>query len=427
MLRKISIFLIAAMLGALLSLSCSDDVNYDKLDWTSYDDSDGSSDSDDSDDDDDSSDDSSDDSGSTTAVGTSSFPRSIVYTAGEDIYNTIRIPVIVKSPVTGTLFAFAEGRTDSSSDFGDIDIIVKTSTDLGATWSDITVVAEDGTNRCCNPVAVALESGRILLMYIWSVGTDDDDADIHKVYYTYTDDDGETWASKTDITDQVQLSTEYRYMTGPVHGIVKQYEPNAGRIIIPTRCPSTVSRSTGNCHVIYSDDGGVTWEKGGFSDFTTGNENTVCELADGSILMNMRNTNSSNYYRYDCTSTDGGESFGHYRMTSLIEPASGCLGSLLTYGIDSSTGEAIVLFSNPNHTSSRRYGSIKVSVNSGDNWTLNYQYVPSSGNWMYSAYSDLVMVDDTTIGVLTENGSSYNRIVFTTVAYEDIVDEYEYQ
>ena len=64
-----------------------------------------------------------------------------VYVAGQDGYHTFRIPSVILT-TKGTLLAFAEARRAGRSDAGDIDLVVKRSTDGGATWS-----AHEGDRR----------------------------------------------------------------------------------------------------------------------------------------------------------------------------------------------------------------------------------------------------------------------------------------
>ena len=70
-----------------------------------------------------------------------------LFISGKDGYHTYRIPALITT-AEGSLLAFCEGRRNSRSDHGDIDIMLKRSTDGGETWSDQQVVyAEAG--RCC--------------------------------------------------------------------------------------------------------------------------------------------------------------------------------------------------------------------------------------------------------------------------------------
>lgn len=343
---------------------------------------------------------------------------STIYVPGESGYAYFRTPAIVKG-ANGEILAFAQGRVDTIEDECDGDIVLKRSVDGGRTWGELIVVMNDGENRCNAPVPVVLESGKVLLLYSWNLGPVDDD---HKIFCISSDDNGLTWHDNRDITPDILIEGEYRHVLGPCHGIVKTYDPHKGRIIVPARCASPYSQ---NSHVIYSDDDGLTWHKGGSTDFPQGNECTVVELGNGDLVLNMRNVSKQSFYRHDCTSKDGGVTFGPHRQTSLVEPITGCQGSLLRYSVDNETKNTIVLFSNPTHTSSRRFGAIKVSYDSCNSWTRMYQFVPSSGPMMYTGYSDLVLLDNGDIGVAYE-GQVTLGIFFQTIKFSEIKDDYVY-
>lgn len=343
-----------------------------------------------------------------------------VFKQGSDGYNTFRIPAAVKTK-EGTILCFAEGRVNSADDFGDIDIVLKRSSDNGKTWSDMIVVAEDGINRCCNPTPVALEDGKVILVYSWN---HDATPDNHVIYTVESDDDGLTWKNRTDITSQIALEGEYRHLAGPCHGIVKEREPAKGRIIIPSRCASPARTPV---HVFYSDDGGRNWQRGGSVDYQRGNECTVAELTDGGILIDMRNTDGDDFHRWQAVSHDGGMSFDHARQTVLVEPQTGCQGALHRFKWDETTGKALILFSNPNHTSSRRFGSVKLSTDDGRTWNRMYRYTADSGDGIYSSYSDLVTVSPDVVGVIYEAGYKLGQgIVFKSFDFDEITQEYTY-
>jgi hypothetical protein len=64
-----------------------------------------------------------------------------VFTSGQDDYHTYRIPAVVAHPADGKrLLTFCEGRKLSSADAGWNDIVVKDSSDAGATWSAMRIV-----------------------------------------------------------------------------------------------------------------------------------------------------------------------------------------------------------------------------------------------------------------------------------------------
>jgi sialidase-1 len=334
------------------------------------------------------------------------------YKQASDGYAGYRIPAIVTSR-TGTLLAFAEGRVDNLEDDGNIDIVLKRSTNNGKTWDGMIVVRDDGNNRCQNPAPVVLESGRILLLFCWNQRP----GGARRVMKSHSDDDGATWSAPVDIHDQVAIEGYTWYATGPCHAIVKTFAPNKGRIVVP--CNHNKPGPTRFGHVIYSDDQGETWHRGGIADSQYGGESTVAELGNGDLMLGMRNMDASKNVRLSATSSDGGVTFQPTVETPLIEPVNnGCQGSLLRYSINSQ-GASNLLFANPNHESSRRNGTIRLSTNDGRNWTRTFMYVPAN---TYTSYSDLAVLSDGRIGVLYERGFQNSEgIHFRTVTIDEIM------
>jgi len=58
--------------------------------------------------------------------------RIVLFESGKGGYDTYRIPAIIRT-TKGTLLAFCEGRKNSSSDTGDIDLLLRRSLDNGFT------------------------------------------------------------------------------------------------------------------------------------------------------------------------------------------------------------------------------------------------------------------------------------------------------
>lgn len=87
-----------------------------------------------------------------------------VYRGGEGGYAAYRIPAMVTTS-KGTLLAFCEGRKNSASDSGDIDIVLRRSFDNGRTWSRAQVVADRGGDTIGNPAPVVeRKTGTIFLL-----------------------------------------------------------------------------------------------------------------------------------------------------------------------------------------------------------------------------------------------------------------------
>ena len=80
-----------------------------------------------------------------------------VFVSGEGGYHTYRIPAVIRA-ANGSLLAFCEGRKSGGGDSGNIDLLLKRSSDGGRTWSPPQVVWDDTDNTCGNPCLVSLDA-----------------------------------------------------------------------------------------------------------------------------------------------------------------------------------------------------------------------------------------------------------------------------
>ena len=95
-----------------------------------------------------------------------------VFVEGDAGYAGYRIPVIVRA-ADGALLAFAEARRNDKRDAGDIDLVMRRSTDGGRTWGPMTIVWDDGANTCGNPAPVVIgRKGEIVMLATWNAGAD---------------------------------------------------------------------------------------------------------------------------------------------------------------------------------------------------------------------------------------------------------------
>ena len=322
------------------------------------------------------------------------------YSINSDGYAFFRIPTMITTN-SGTILAFAEGRKNGVEDTGDIDIVLKRSKDQGKTWEPLIIVKNDGENRCRNQVPIYIPSiNRIILVYCWNLGADGKAS----IFVTYSDDEGLTWSPEREITKDVTPTDYNWYATGPCHGIVKQFEPYKGRIIIP--CNHNIKKeggkaSKGRSHIIYSDDNGETWHLGGIVNMEDTNESTVVELSTGELMLNMRcadpELQDNEKFRIVSKSQDGGINWSQCEYTSLKDPK--CQGSLLFYGLGDNN-KGVILFSNPNSQTKRNNNTLQISFDDGETWSKQYSYTESD----YGGYSDLIKLSDGRVGVLYEYG-----------------------
>jgi len=339
-----------------------------------------------------------------------------VFVSGSDGYHTYRIPALLVAP-DGNLLAFCEGRKAGRSDSGDIDLLLKRSGDGGMTWSRQQIVWDDGANTCGNPCPVIdRATGAIWLALTWNHGRDSErqikqnaGIDTRRVFMTCSSDNGRTWAKPREITDTAKRPEWRWYATGPGVGIQLERGPWKGRLVIP--CDHSIVAPNDpdgyNSHVILSDDHGETWRLGGVVRPAV-NECQVVELADGTLLINMRNYDRSRTTRAIATSTDGGMTWSAVRHDpALVEPV--CQASLLRYTVQPRDGRNRLLFANPGHAEvgQRRDMTMRMSYDEGRTWPVGRVLRPGP-----AAYSCLAILPDGRIACLFEAGEKhpYERI-----------------
>ena len=336
------------------------------------------------------------------------MPLTDVYVSGEEGYHTYRIPAIVATK-DGTLHAFCEGRKTGQGDAGDIDMLLRRSTDGGKTWAKQQLVYEEGDEKKItigNPSPVVDQSTG----HIWLTLTRDND----DVLVTHSEDDGATWSKPRVITADVKAENWNWYATGPGNGIQLTRGKHAGRLVIP--CDHRVAGSpdwkkTGHSHVIYSDDHGQTWKRGEATPSNGMNECAVVERADGSLLLNMRSYRGK-ACRAVAVSTDGGDSWSESTDDEApVEPV--CQASLVRYSWPEGDAKSRILFVNP-ASRGRDKLTIRASDDEGATWPTSKLIYAGS-----SAYSNVIALPDNRIGVLFER-DGYKRISFTTFPLDSL-------
>jgi len=342
-----------------------------------------------------------------------------VYSSGEAGYHSFRIPSVIATQ-KGTLLAFAEARRTGASDAGDIDLVVKRSTDRGRSWSPIQIVGDNGGNTFGNPCPVLDRNTGAL----WLLSTHNRGADREKdiiagtsqagrtVWVMKTIDDGVTWSTPVEITTSVKKPDWTWYATGPGVGI----QTSGGRLVIPgnhAEAGSGIHRS----HIVFSDDGGKNWSLGASSDAGT-NESQIAELADGRLMLNMRNhPPKPENFRMVAKSDDLGRTWSPALPDrALIEaPAQ---ASLLRLTTTKTADRNRLLFANPASVRRERL-TVRLSYDEGSTWLI--ARVVHEGP---AAYSSLVVLPDRSIGLLFERGdrSPYERITFARFTLEWLTD-----
>lgn len=342
-----------------------------------------------------------------------------LFVSGEAGYSNYRIPSIITAK-DGSLLAFAEARKDDRGDSGNIDLVIKRSTDNGRSWSPLELVWDAGPETAGNPCPVVDQrTGRIVMLMCWNLATDHG-RDLHagkgqdtrRVYQTYSDDNGQSWSNPVEITAAVKPLNWWWYATGPGIGIQLQDGPKKGRLIIPA---NHTAEGYYGAHALFSDNGGKTWSISS-PIHPTVNESQVVELSDGRLMMNMRTQGVGETprpyagYRSIAYSKNGGETWTKpVADDELGDPI--CQASIIRYD------ENTLLFSNPNSGISLKRGprenmTIKLSSDDGQTWS-KCKVVYSGA----SAYSCLARLQNGEIGLLYEKDKD---IAFATFDISEI-------
>lgn len=344
-----------------------------------------------------------------------------LYTPGEGGYDTFRIPALAVT-CEGIVLAFAEGRKNSASDTGDIDLVLKRSEDNGKTWGPLQRVWDEAENTCGNPAPVVdRETGTIFLLASHNLGSDREpdiidqtSRDTRRIFVLQSNDDGRTWSAPEEITKEVKKEDWTWYATGPCQGIQITRGKYKGRLVVPADHIEAQSKKYYS-HVIYSDDHGKSWKLGGRTPTDQVNECAVAELEGGRLLLNMRNYDRKFPCRKIAVSDNGGATWSEPEADStLVEPI--CQGSLHRYSF-ASEGKSRLLFANPASADARENMTLRISYDDGRSWDYAHVLYPGA-----SAYSDVVRLPDDFIGCLYEAGRihPYEGIVFERIHLSEL-------
>jgi len=366
-----------------------------------------------------------------TAVAQQRVP---VFISGTDGHKTYRIPAMIGMP-DGILLAFCEGRVADSGDFGDINIVLKRSSDGGITWSAMQTVVDYHALQAGNPAPVvdltdpAYPKGRIFLFY--NTGNNHENEvrkgnGLREVWYKTSTDNGNSWSEGVNITTMVhrpkqpQVNDAYNfpedwrsYANTPGHAIQLTRGKYAGRIFVPANHSEGESQPQFmdyRAHGFYTDDHGKTFHLGQSVNFPGSNESMATELSGGTLMMNIRNQRGDIRSRIVAISKSGGEHWDTaYFDNNLPDPV--CQGSILT--INSQKQKTIIAFCNAADKERRDNLTLRISSDEGKRWQKEYVIDKGQDNQKgdHAAYSDLVKLSNKSIGILFER-NNYGEIVF---------------
>jgi sialidase-1 len=341
-------------------------------------------------------------------------PLDLFAGTGKAPHHTYRIPTLAVTK-QGTLLAFAELRRNSAYDSGDIETVLKRSTDGGKTWSAEKVIQDFGTDTIGNACPIVdPATGRISVLTVWGRLPERNvkpgfGEDSRRLYLSHSDDDGLTWSEPANITEQVKAPTWSWFVPGPAQGIVIQHGPHKGRMVVGVNHRETAGEAPGYyAHAMFSDDSGKTWKSSKSYAALHTNECEIVELANGDLMLNMRNHGSPKRERAVAISKDGGDTWGETTWDAAL-PEPQCMASIIRHTLPAEGNPGLILFSNPASQKGRENLTLRGSIDEGKTWP--HSKLIKAGD---AAYSHLAVLPDGTIALAYET-DAYKRIVFTTL------------
>jgi sialidase-1 len=305
-----------------------------------------------------------------------------VFAAGDEGVLQYRIPALVRTG-RGTLLAFAEARTDPSTDCGYKWLVVRRSVDDGMTWGKSISVAGESCLDCAsgNPQAVFYpQTGATLVTYgVKRLSKGRNSCSPGDGVFVVDDggSDGLSWGEPRNISFSLG-SVFGGVVPGPGAGVVTSANsPTPGRIIF-----SGSSGAYDHDIVYFSDTGGLTWEISS-TPLLSMDESCPTELANGTLYITMRNAHAN---ACDCQayslSYDAGLTWTvpiSYD-DALISPE--CEAAVITYN-------GTLYFSNPASTSERANITVRRRLPGDAQWQAGTYLVAPGLTW--GGYSSMAI------------------------------------
>lgn len=314
----------------------------------------------------------------------------------------------------GRVVTMADNRFDHNSDLPNhIDVYERHSDDNGATWSTHKMVvgtdadhALVGGNHGFGDVSlVECASGKIVAIMVGGPGYfgSTPSNPIVPTIITSTD-GGDTWSTPRTLTNELYKTT---YKEGAVQGsfagsgrglmLQRQKDKQLnGRIMFAMS--HRFANNNVQEYIIYSDDEGNTWKFSTQSAYSGGDESKLVELADGTVMISVRQSGQRGYNK----STDGGVTWGTQAKWADID-GNACNGDILY------VNKHVMLHSYPND-GKRKNVTIKASFDGGKSWSNPYVVCAPS-----SCYSTMDVTKDGDIAIFYEDNACSTGFVLNYV------------
>lgn len=314
----------------------------------------------------------------------------------------------------GRVVTMADNRFNHNGDLPNhIDVYERHSDDNGATWSTHKMVVGTEADHALvggghgfgDVSLVECASGKIVAIMVGGPGyfASTPSNPIVPTIITSTD-GGDTWSAPRTLTDELYNTT---YNEGAVQGSFagsgrglmlqrQKDEQLNGRIMFAMS--HRFANNNVQEYIIYSDDEGDTWKFSTQSAYSGGDESKLVELADGTVMISVRQNGQRGYNK----STDGGVTWGTQAKWADID-GNACNGDILY------VNKHVMLHSYPNN-GKRKNVTIKASFDGGKSWSNPYVVCAPS-----SCYSTMDVTKDGDIAIFYEDNACSTGFVLNYV------------
>lgn len=372
-------------------------------------------------------------------------PKMVLRAQGQDKTDTYRIPGLITTN-KGTLIAVYDNRYNNSKDLQeDIDIGMSRSTDGGQTWQPMRVIMDMGEyggrsqrlNGIGDPcVLFDDKTNTIWVAALWMSGASESQMlwwasktgikpeETGQFILVKSTDDGLTWSQPINITEQIKNPAWQLLLQGPGRGITT----TDGTLVFPAQFKADLGTKALDggqytCHstIVFSKDQGKTWQIGNGAKSNT-TEAQVVQLADGSLMLNMRDDRNRSDKgetngRAVATTTDLGKTWTTHQSSNSALPEPNCMASIISANLEiNGKTQQVLFFSNPDSKTDRSHMTIKASLDDGLTWPKEYQVLLNSETGY--GYSCMSMVDSKTIGIVYEG---VKELYFQKIPVADVL------
>lgn len=314
----------------------------------------------------------------------------------------------------GRVVTMADNRFNHNGDLPNhIDVYERHSDDNGATWSTHKMVVGTDADHALvggghgfgDVSLVECASGKIVAIMVGGPGyfQSTPSNPIVPTIITSTD-GGDTWSTPRTLTNEL-YNTTYKEgavqgsFAGSGRGLMLQRQKDEqlnGRIMFAMS--HRFANNNVQEYIIYSDDEGNTWKFSTQSAYSGGDESKLVELADGTVMISVRQGGQRGYNK----STDGGVTWGTQAKWADI---SGCACNADILYVN----DRVLLHSYPNN-GSRKNLTIKASFDDGKSWSSPY-VVCAPG----ASYSTMDVTKDGDIAIFYEDNACSTGFVLNYV------------